>query len=1827
MSNLKDLQEEVCKETEEEQKELEVCEDIKKKVEDQAKIEEDIEESDFVIELSAEQILDDMKTLQSIYTQYTKFQSLHFVLKYEKLYWEKKPFYYFKESLSIGKFLLNFKASVRYNYLKYKTNVKLNELYKVKIKVKNNKIKSISIKSRCCEYKPLRQAKKLKNTQKSVVHYLKKLSENPLIVKSKLHVNNWLQFSKEMSYQKIKEKRLFPKNEDSCLDADIIAKAKDSLLDKDFKLSDAIQYLMADDDNKTIKEIYKEDFVNDLRKELKKTKSGELYDEARSFTDTDWVYELDNMKDKFVKEKTENITLTKNRMIELFEENLEPKNQSLLLGEIKNALLNSDTLTDVNLYSLLTPETLHKLSVKSLLNKISSYDFKDAVKNIYKKMSMSLTTEGMQQMWNKLPSSYKEVIDNLVIEEVKKLFPDVVEFDRPWERDKKRDSCDNIAERETMISKKMINIDFNKIKEIYIDKIIEHFTLDELIESLDGLPGADYLLGLITGKEQMDSFKLASSFEFLPNLLKEQITGDGSGFIMPKVPQIPNFKKGGFKYILKKLKSLLIEKILDYVNSLIISIIVKMIESLENKIENELNEFLGKETDSNTQALADMFSKNSLLEILRESVCGSSGNLEETKKDLFSRLGIEGDLINNLIDVIGNNASTGDLISAILDDTTGLTTLNQKLFDLFSDSPLSDFFEDPEDVGIFFQSISGLLNETQLQGLKDLAKPNTQSIGASICLTNSQREKLLDYRKQNGLEDRNKEDDDDLKNIIGLITNGPANEILDDLRGALIAPDLRDPDCYDPDDDLIGFVDENLNSIINTSVDITFKGLEHSFNIDMIGKRNSFFDNLLADTRGIRLSSGIFSHERRVSYDLLFPNAASTIKKHSDKYEEAGFFEKFLMKTLSEDDAPDGQEGDKPFANHLFPETISIYALEQLKSSLNQNEFSTTSEMLKKGKKADYRLEFRNKTDLEEDDFDYGYDILFKNFIYKNNKYQRNLNIEISKYDLFKTKGNPSKIRDVKYRTSVGMENYIDIINQLDPNQQELNKPYVNYLFEKFIDSKSGEVELDLNDDYYDKVSQQIIKSVITGMTEDKSGGENDQPAGFTFGFIDNEITSDDLTYVNPGATTNEDTWEYTHEEEDKILGKSATGNPRVVFLDPSKYGGKYTKPKLYIEEAPAKGWVDLFSNVVPSDECKVKNKQNYLFLEDIKETVKKKQKSIPNDKRMKVDPDCVYEPAYDKLITKSQKANLEGVIKCTIRTYMTEAILRTLPAFSHLEIDFENNYNSLFIDFVVNKMEDNMTEMVDWPSKMRGVKYWLYFLDASVDMVFRLIKEKELDPSDDLKDLLRQANDVSRNYAKPEEFDRKLLFRVKNYTHRQGVVTDVEYFGSFKYTAKEKEKTIKILNSLFYAFYGEEYKEKVSSKKSNSFEWTFIVKSFLSMKYLKKITREYDIQLNRNLSKKILKYLIIGELNAYKKKIVSSFSKKPYIKDLRKYLLESEFFLNSISYGTIMDQDLGDVKTVNDLVTSNPLEGRELTTEQYQFFKENGLFFIEHYFVIKNKDGNILTTDGVKSTQEIRDVISKIKDKTKYISQVFGDATVVDEKIEGTIGIKFGVRINMVPPSNSINSLAPIQSFSATKAHRMARAKLLVDGDEVEYSESQSIIPLLSFEQDIIDRKVSDIDVTSDTLGEDVSCYLDRLVETKEFNFFFNSLLPTNKISSLVALYYYDGFIESVGMSDSEREEGVFGSRGNWREKILNQTKDKLYDMFKSSYLSYENTFDVFDKDRQRRQISFINVNMAPKIRLNINKKVKRKQLRRITYTHCEDNEEETALKNLLGD
>ena len=93
----------------------------------------------------------------------------------------------------------------------------------------------------------------------------------------------------------------------------------------------------------------------------------------------------------------------------------------------------------------------------------------------------------------------------------------------------------------------------------------------------------------------------------------------------------------------------------------------------------------------------------------------------------------------------------------------------------------------------------------------------------------------------------------------------------------------------------------------------------------------------------------------------------------------------------------------------------------------------------------------------------------------------------------------------------------------------------------------------------YKAINKEVSNRVIVYALDDPNGGMSN---GFKFGYVDEApFTPDDFEYVDPepGST------DYTYEEEEGVLGRSKTNHPRVIFLDPTIYGGRFKNPSYFI--------------------------------------------------------------------------------------------------------------------------------------------------------------------------------------------------------------------------------------------------------------------------------------------------------------------------------------------------------------------------------------------------------------------------------------------------------------------------------------------------------------------------------------------------------------------------------------------------------------------------------------------------------------------------------------
>jgi len=1371
------------------------------------------------------------------------------------------------------------------------------------------------------------------------------------------------------------------------------------------------------------------------------------------------------------------------------------------------------------------------------------------------------------------------------------------------------------------------------IFDAYVEAITSSLSVDRLTNLMDKIPGANIFKKLLIEATcpRVDTIRSGVK-DLFGSLAIEGCDIESKGYFLPAIPKLPEFRGIGLQIALAKMIEKFKEALINLLSELIIALIIRIIDLAENGLCNSIG-VLGALL---ANALTGQKGKNGFLDAVNDAFCENEDAREDTASDLLGKVGIPDAKRLEIGSALSSAATSNEIKQALV---SNCGDQNPKVMKAIwaviktSGLKLNGLIQSPSDVRDMFCTMGSYLTDDQRRFVKDSLTTEDRPINKAICLNNQEREQWdrerTDFYENQGLDPNaardfvkglNKKMNLDLADMLDSLTKGPEGLLREALTEALKP---RDPNCVDATNSIIPYMPDEMKEIMDSIAEGIFGSLAYSFTTDMIGKGDAFFENILADKRGVRLSYGLFSHERRVGYDLLFPNAANTEEEHAQKLSGSGPLQEQVMKWASEG------PGD-PDPNHLFPETIGMYFHQSLESQIEEDILPTTDKQGRR-KKPDLLLKFRNQSIIPDLEFDFGFNIAYNHFKYPD-KFIKSDECSIRKFDIIKTPDGTSKTVDLKVNSTHGISRFPETLQKYDLQENELVMPYVAQLFgqvlkDRYAKAKGTGLSESGIEKTYNAINNHIYKKLLKELITDERH-ETDLPIGYLFGYKDDKITYEDLLYVNPEATEEKETWEYTYEEEDAVLGKSATGNKRIKFLDPIKYGGKFTKPKLYVEQAEHDGWFRIAQTIVPEIDGCAPKRTDFLFLKEITDKVSELQNSIKTDKRLELDPDCVYEPTFDKLLTPSSHAYIEGTILATIRAYSVDLFLRCMPIISHLKLDFKTNYSSLFADFIVDKIEDNMQEQGSWPRRVRDYGYWTFFLEQVVQSSYRMLERGDLRKDPELIDLLKQALEISKAYSRPTNDDKRMLFRVVNYAlNGKGKIVGCKIIGP-DVPKKRKKRIVKYLNALAYGAFGKGYKKELLKSNNKSIKF-----KTLRLQVLKDAEREYDIHENIDLAKKIFRFHVMNELDRYGDRFQEAFTPQVYIHNLSKFLLgaskipivsDTQAGLSEIE-SPVGDSALPSYGSIPSVPNNNESPFLDLTDEQIQETKENGGLFLQKYIkVIQKKEaietgGSIgqrgqgitrkINLEGTVSFDQFRDAINSFSgDKTQYISEVLGNAVAFPElgSYDGTIGVKMGVRVCFALPQGINPFSSSTELLGAAKAIKEDKAYYVNDPNGINY-----FVPLAHFEQDIIDRTIEGINVQDEDFDEDIKCYFDKMVETDEFKFIFESLLITNKVSAIAAIYSYDGFINSVGLGEDEREPekhgpntNSFGFQIGWQGKILDDTKKRLLDLFSSYYLSHEPNKN--QKERRERERKQFMKNLLPNSLFNFDRDVRWWQLRR---------------------
>ena len=224
-----------------------------------------------------------------------------------------------------------------------------------------------------------------------------------------------------------------------------------------------------------------------------------------------------------------------------------------------------------------------------------------------------------------------------------------------------------------------------------------------------------------------------------------------------------------------------------------------------------------------------------------------------------------------------------------------------------------------------------------------------------------------------------------------------------------------------------------------------------------------------------------------------------------------------------------------------------------------------------------------------------------------------------------------------------------------------------------------------------------------------------------------------------------------------------------------------------------------------------------------------------------------------------------------------------------------------------------------------------------------------------------------------------------------------------------------------------------------------------------------------------------------------------------------------------------------------------------------------------------------------IKEFQSKLSsyNKENRLSDYYGNARVANGKLKGTIGVKFGVRLVYNPPKG-FHYDSPHMSDGIPQKERTYKfgKEVLIGGGAVVPAVA---IPVAVFEQDVLDRKIGNIDLVDENMGEDLKCYIDRLTKTNDFQVVFGLCFPIRSYVSLFGLYGYYGFFDSIAADPEnldEMDEEPADFKEMWKGRIFKRTKKKLRRLFNSTY----RTDDDAAKERRNFKIG-LNANFLGNI------------------------------------
>jgi hypothetical protein len=1314
----------------------------------------------------------------------------------------------------------------------------------------------------------------------------------------------------------------------------------------------------------------------------------------------------------------------------------------------------------------------------------------------------------------------------------------------------------------------------NVIMEAYVLALIEYYSgrLLDLVDKLNDFPGAEIISKLFATLDcPRPPLFTPSVMDFIKDIELPFCRNIGD-ITAPKlfIPKI------NLADLWKRLLQAIKEAIVQAVIQIIIKLMVKICEVIGDAICKAL------QTAGNIiGSLPELLTGNTALrDIVRESICGpnaSESDVDDSIASMFSTLG-----------GAGANFANKDRTLAF-NETIASSSTRQEIIDASLGNPSQDFLNivdtiveyqfpefreampNSEAIRSFFSNFGNFLPPEVKAQLSDISNETYENLdlpaNPTLCATPDQVEEFCSLRSQI-LEGR--ASDAQIAQLCSLPTEDFAtlNDVLQDGIPATIMnnlpPLVSDPGC---DNGLFNREPEDVKNLAVQGLSSDLQNLKIAYSRDMLGNGPGFgpfgdanwgyMNMVLSDTMGKPFTT----HTTLANFPL---GPKAYVDFYTTNDEEPSFDLSFYL--------------PEKLQRGAFPVYVGEWATDYWNNGQDVYQESGDNSITLR-----YRdnAEGTGESSYSDDGMILGYDVNV-DFDTSRTIISRRINqpnfrsiygllsqmpTEGENEEPTKSSDDPKIISDTLYRFS-GLDG--DLSELLNMARRGSGNP--DYLINFEQEPTAANLMIGMFGSSRSEADNYIKTTTARLITEFGKKIYNLDNESFLYGARPDALTSELTEY---GVVVGGDFVPYAESDytnEDTVLGLSRdqynneqAGTPektRVFYVDPEKYGGSYTTPKVYVKPSPAEGMLGLVNVLFPElGPCKP-SRTDLVDFSDIEQKIANSYNNYPDDPRLAGDPDCIVERPFDRVLPRSAKSGLEGVISAACRIYASIHLLKTINTFSVFKPDFKNVLDPMYALYVIEDMADGFKDsqggLAELFNPFKDDEFWYAFLEQTVQVYYEKIQSGAIvDVPADVEEAFERIARVQNRYSYPSKKDLKLAKALDEVT----IFKNIDQF--------REDKNLEA------------------------------------------------VQVVERACKVILKEYMIEEMNfiseaLYKNMKAEGFIKDNYVENMYYYIL------SDLTFGSQLDLD----KELREEVASPITAGQSAYTNGDEFALEDGTPYVGYYHAMEDDEGDLVFMVGEEHGDDdrlLRPFANKVIVPIGDIDGVSGNSTApfkIRKYIRRNLGAPEEYSTELIEQIRSdggdrlVSEVYPgtlqyvydgqktREDFIALDPDAPGRRVVGLQGElglryGLEFSTDSGGV-IATAEIDVLDLPLSLLKGLEGN-SKELLCLVNKLVDDPKFQLFFEYGIPVRKMLSTIAIYNDVSYLQSIGQitrgkkvgdkddkpgskyEDGEQigKEGWFPKRqrldlnpifttwDEWDKQTLRKSNAVLKKMFKSYYYS----------------------------------------------------------------